>query len=359
MGRNIAVAGPFAAVVCSLLLAACSEEPGSAGGTAGSGPRAEAEPVVTRPVAWEARETRVEAVGTSRARQSVTLYPDVSGEVLAVEFSAGEKVEAGQTLLQLEDEEERLAVELAEVELADAVRLRDRYRRTEGVGGVTRNTLDDAESAVERARISLERARVALDDRSVEAPFTGYMGLTTLDPGARIDTVTPIASIDDRSVLLVTFEVPELFHGQLQQGQMVRLSTWGAGSPANRGEIIDIDSRVDPQTRTFAVRARVDNEDDLLRPGMSFRVTLKLEEGRYPVIPEVALQWGGDGAYLWTVEQGRARRVPATVVQRLQGRILIDAELPEGTPVVAEGIQRMREGLPVENVASAFEPQAL
>ncbi len=313
------------------------------------------EPVVTQPIAWEARRTRVEAVGTSRARQSVTLYPEVGGEVVAVNFGAGERVEAGQTLLELESDEEKLAVELAEVELADARRLRDRYRQTEAAGGITQNALDDAESAVKRARINLDRARVALDHHSIEAPFAGYMGLTQIDAGARIEPATAIASIDDRSVLLVTFEVPELFLGQLRLGQELDVSTWAAGADGSRGEIIDIDSRVSPQTRTFAVRARVDNSSDALRPGMSFRVTLSLEEGRYPVVPEVALQWGGDGAFLWAVDQGKARRVPATVVQRLQGRILVDAELPEGTPVVAEGIQRMREGMPVENVASAFE----
>ena len=233
--------------------------------------------------------------------------------------------------------------------------MRDRYRQTESSGGITRNALDDAESAVERARINLARAKVALDYRSIEAPFTGHAGLTAIDPGARVDPATPIASIDDRGALLVNFEVPELYHGQLQTGETLHVASWAAGSEARRGEIIDIDSRVNPSTRTFPVRARVDNKDDLLRPGMSFRVTLLLEAGRYPVVPEVALQWGGDGAFLWVVEEGHVRRVPATVVQRLQGRILVEAALPEGTLVVAEGIQRMREGLRVENVSPVFE----
>lgn len=352
MGPKPAV--PWAGIIALaglLALSGCSDEPGQ---NTEADSTQEPVAVVTQPVSLEARKTRVEAVGTSRARQSVTLYPEVNGEVEQVLFSAGDQVEAGQTLVQLDDDEEQLAVSLAEVELADVTRLRDRYLRTEAAGGITRNTLDDAESAVKRARINLDRARVALDYRSITAPFAGHMGLTSLDPGARVETTTPIASIDDRDKLLVTFEVPELFNGQIERGQRVRISTWAAGSAKSYGEVFDIDSRVKPDTRTFAVRARVDNSADRLRPGMSFRVTLTLEAGRYPVVPEVALQWGGDGAYLWAVEQGRARRVPATVVQRLQGRILVDADLPPGTAVVSEGIQRMREGLPVENVAGGF-----
>ena len=71
---------------------------------------------------------------------------------------------------------------------------------------------------------------------------------------------------------------------------------------------------------------------------------LDLQGGRYPLVPEAALQWGGDGAYVWAVRDGQATRVPATIVQRRDGKIVVDARLPEGIAVVVEGVQRMREG---------------
>ncbi|WP_334079167.1 efflux RND transporter periplasmic adaptor subunit [Microbulbifer sp. M83] len=311
-----------------------------------------AQPVVTETVAWQPRLVRVEAVGTSRADKSVTLYPEVSGEVVEVSLKAGDRVAAGQTIVQLDQRDQRLAVQLARVALEDAKRLYSRYQRTGDSGAVTENAVDDARSAVERARLNLDRAEVALDHRSIEAPFDGYIGISNIDPGARVDPSTEITTIDDRSTLLVTFQVPELFHGQIDEGQPISVSTWSNGDPGHQGEVIDIDSRVSPQTRTFTVRARVDNGDDRLRPGMSFRVTLKLAAGRYPVVPEVALQWGNDGAFVWAVDgSGKVRRVPATVVQRLQGAIQVDSDLPEGMSVVTEGTQRMREGMPVANMA--------
>lgn len=309
-------------------------------------------PVVTAPAAWQTEQTRVEAVGTSRARQSVTLYPRADGEVVAVHFKAGQEVTAGHTLLELDSRDEKLAAEIARLELADAQRLLDRYRRTQGSGAVTASTLDDAKSAVDQARLALERAEVALDHRTIEAPFAGHVGLTTLDPGARVDTGTMITTIDDRSVLLVTFELPEILLGQLQPGQQIALTTWADSSRETPGKVADIDSRVDPQTRTFTVRAHVDNADDQLRPGMSFRILLTLEGSRYPTVPEASLQWGGDGAYVWAIRDGKATRVAATIVQRREGRILIDAALPEGTPVVVEGVQRMREGQAVHEAVS-------
>lgn len=348
---------PLYIALCSLLsLAGCG--PDGETGNDRNIPR----PVITAPTVWQSEQTRVEAVGTSRARQSVTLYPMAAGEVVAVHFKAGQKVEAGQTLLELDSRDEKLAAEIARVELADAQRLLDRYRRTQGSGAVTASTLDDAKSAVDRARFALQRAQVALDDCTIEAPFAGYVGLTTLDPGARIDTGTVITTIDDRSVLLVTFELPEILLGQLQAEQPIALTTWADSSRVTPGKVADIDSQVDPQTRTFTVRAHVDNPDDSLRPGMSFRIQLNLEGSRYPTVPEASLQWGGDGAYVWAVRDGKAARVAATIVQRREGRILIDAALPEGTPVVVEGVQRMREGQAVRDAVSkadgAGEPAA-
>lgn len=309
-------------------------------------------PVITAPTVWQTEQTRVEAVGTSRALQSVTLYPMAAGEVVGIHFKAGQKVEAGQTLLELDSRDEKLAVEIARVQLEDAQRLLDRYKRTQGSGAVTVSTLDEAKSGVDRARLALQRAEVALDNRSIEAPFAGYVGLTTLDRGARVDTGTIITTIDARGVLLVTFELPEILLGQLQPEQQIALTTWADTSRETRGKVVDIDSQVDPQTRTFAVRAHVDNTDDTLRPGMSFRIILNLEGGRYPTVPEAALQWGGDGAYVWAVQDGKAARVTATIVQRRDGRILMDAALPEGTPVVVEGVQRMREGQVVREIDS-------
>jgi RND family efflux transporter MFP subunit len=319
--------------------------------TTATKPRAENKsPVLTATVSWQPRMTLVEAVGTSRARKSVTLYPEVSGEVAEILFETGAQVEAGQPLVQLDARNERLAVELAEVELAEAERLYSRYKRSEGAGAVTKSMLDDAKSAVDRARINLQRAQVNLTYRTVRAPFTGHVGLTDLDRGARVEPSTPIVTLDDRSELLVTFNVPEMFYGQVTQGQWIELATW-SNRERNNGQVIDVDSRVDAQTRAFTVRARVPNTVDILRPGMSFRIQLQLAGGEFPMVPEVALQWGGDGAYVWAVKNGVAVRVPATIVQRLQGHILVDADLPEGTIIVTEGIQRLREGQPVMDVS--------
>lgn len=303
--------------------------------------------VIVEPLRIDSTSTRLEAVGTSRAVRSIEIFPATSGEVIAVNFQPGQFVESGDILVELERREEELAVALAEVQLEDAERLFDRYQRSADSGAVLPTTIDAARTAVESARIALERARVALDYRTIRAPFSGYVGLTDVDPGDRITTSTQVTSLDDRSALLVSFEVPEALNSEIRVGNPVEIRSWNTREPAGAGIVEDIGSRIDPATRTFVVRARVENGEDRLRPGMSFRVAVDVAGNRHPVVAETAVQWGADGAYVWVAQDGRAERVPVSIVQRAQGRVLINTQLEPETLIVVEGVQRLRSGVDV------------
>jgi len=307
-------------------------------------------PVIVEDVRLERERVEIRAVGESRAVRSVTLHPAAAGEVTEVRFRPGQQVDQGEVLLRLDSRDQRLAVELGQLNVDDAELLLSRYRRTEGTGAVPPTTIDSARTALATARIELARAEVALEDRTLRAPFAGVVGLTDVDVGDRIDTDTEVTTLDDRSRLLVRFEVPEQFLGRIDIGRPLSVATWAEPERPVEAVVEALDSRVDPATRTFTVRAEVSNPSDRLRPGMSFRAALDLEGREYPVVPEIALQWGGDGAYVWAVRDGRARRVPATVVSRREGRVMVDADLEAGVAVVSEGVQRLREDIEVTMV---------
>jgi RND family efflux transporter MFP subunit len=341
-----------AGFVSLLLTAACSEAPQSAQpaqARAGNEVR-----VLAEVLQFERERTRVEAVGTSRARLSAELYAPTSGEVVSVNFEPGQAVKAGEALVELDSRQEKLAVRVAELNLEDAERLYDRYQRSAESGAVLPTALDAARTAAETARVELDRARIALADRTIEAVFDGYVGSTDVDPGDRVNTTTLITTLDDRSSLFVSFEIPEAFIGELAVGNEVQLETWNGKVPVVVGEIVDIGSRIDPQSRTFVARARVRNDSDALRPGMSFRVRIDVQGELYGVVSETGVQWGADGAYVWTVVNGAAVRVPVQIVQRREGRVLIDGPLVEGNVIVVEGTQRMRDG-----IAVSYEVQRL
>ena len=92
---------------------------------------------------------------------------------------------------------------------------------------------------------------------------------------------------------------------------------------------------------------------------MSFRVGAEVVGERYAVVPETGVQWGANGAYVWSADNGEARRVPVQVIQRREGRVLVDGDLAVGSIVVVEGTQSVRDGSPVEvdaeRLADAYE----
>ncbi|MEN3952589.1 efflux RND transporter periplasmic adaptor subunit [Iodidimonas sp. SYSU 1G8] len=307
-------------------------------------------PVIVEKIAFSGEQARVEAVGTARARQSVMLFAAAAGEVSKVLFSPGDKVAKDAALVELDARRERLAVERAEVEVRNNRQLLARYERIKNTGAVSESQIDEVRTALDGSQVELKQAQVALHDRTVRAPFTGHVGLSELDPGDRVDTSTEIAPFDDRAVILVDFAVPEAFIGEVTPGTPITAEPWTTDAAPRKGEVQHVGSRIDPVDRSFTVRAAFDNEDDLLRPGMSFRMIIEISGRAYPFIPEASIIWGGEGSYLWAVREGKAVRVPAVIVERREGRVLVDAALREGETVVVEGVQRLRDGTPVDIV---------
>lgn len=307
--------------------------------------------------AVQAHDTaRLEVLGSGLAARSVTVFPAVAGEVVQVGFRAGQRVRQGQLLVRLQDRAQRLAVDLAAARLEAARRLMARYAATRGTGAVPGSIIDEAESGVELAEIALRQAREELADREVLAPFAGVVGIAAVEPGDRVTPDTALTTLDDRRSLQVAFELPEVYAARLATGQALRVANPAFAGRDFPGRIDQIDSRIDATSRNLRLRARVPNPDDLLRPGMSFTVRLDLPGATYVAVPELALQWGRDGAYVWTVDDGKARQVLVRSVRRVDERVLLDGPLPVGAQVVVEGVQRLREGRAVAAVNPVAAP---
>lgn len=326
-------------VSCLLLATACGT------GDTPAPRRADAKvAVVAHAVELRREVLRIEAVGTSRARRTAQIYPKTGGEVVEVLFNSGDHVDAGAALLRLESNEQELAVRLARVEVQNAEQLLARYRRIEGTGAVSDSQIDEAQTAVDAARIALDQAELALAERTVHAPFSGHLGLTHIDPGARITSSTPITQLDDREVLFVDFLTPEEVFERIRiDGELTVAPFADAGSELT-ARVVGIDNHIDASNRAFTVRAQLDNSNDRLRPGMSFRIYLNFPGTAYPAVPEAAVLWGTDGPYLWRLNGDRVRRANVEIVAREAGHVLVRGDLEAGTEIVLEGIQKVRDG---------------
>ena len=297
----------------------------------------------------------VRAVGTGEARKSAALYPKTAGEVVAVSFRSQDRVHKGQILLRLEDIHQQIAVRLAKVAVKDATRQLKRLEKLAPSGTASQARLETAQTDLESATLRLDQAEQALDDRIVYAPFDGIIGLTEIDRGDRVTTDTKIATLDDRSEILVEFELPEEYAGRIKIDDPVTVRPWTAPDLRLAGKVSQLGSRIDPVTRTLRVKATIPNKEDLIRPGTSFETELAFTGKPYPTVREVAVLWSRDGAYLWRVakKDGKtetAEKVFVKIVRRDRGRILVDGSLNADDLIVVEGVQGLRPGQRIQAI---------
>ncbi|MAU18947.1 MAG: efflux transporter periplasmic adaptor subunit [Martelella sp.] len=298
--------------------------------------------VVTAPVTIGTVNDQLTAIGSGAAIQSVTLLPEQAGTITEISISSGDRVEKGDVIVQLDDREQVLARNLAEVALESAARQAEINRKISS--SISNLEVYNAEIAEKSAQLDLETAELNLARRQIVAPISGVAGIVGVNVGDYVTTSSEIVTIDDRSAILVDFDVPERFATAVTPGTPVEASLVAAPQKRFDGVVEAVDNRIDPASRTFTVRARIDNESDALRAGMSFDVTMRFPGDEYPGVDPLAIQWDSEGAFVWRIVDGASEKVRVRVIQRDPDVVLVDAALEEGDPVIIEGIQRLREG---------------
>lgn len=265
-----------------------------------------APPVIVANSVQARDDVTLNVIGNGVAQRSVTLFPAVAGEVAELNFRTGQRVQAGQVLVRLDDRSERLAAELAAARVDAAQALVKRYEGTRGTGAVPESVVDDARTALRTAQIEQQQAVEAVRDRTVQASFDGVVGLPGVELGDRVTPDTAVTTLDDQRSLRLDFQVPEAYLARLSPGQALTATNPAYPQRRFEGNIAEVDSRVDPGTRNVRVRATLPNADNLLRSGMSFQVQLALSGPALVAVPELALQWGRDGSFVWAVRDGNA-----------------------------------------------------
>lgn len=297
--------------------------------------------VVMAPVKKGTVNDRLNAIGNGEAIQSVVVMPQVSGTVSEIRTSSGARVVKGQVLARLDDEEQVIERDKAQVTLRSAVEKSSSYKNLKSV---SRLDVLDAEIAEEAAKLALSTAELNLKRRDIVAPIEGVAGIVAANIGDNVTTQSTIVSIDDRSEILVNFWAPERFVTAIKVGMPVEATSISRPGETFKGEIEAVDNRVDEASRTIRIRAKFGNEKDELRAGMSFGVTMRFVGETYASVDPLAVQWDAEGSYVWRVADNKSHKVRVQIVQRNPDAVLVKAELAEGEPVVIEGLQRVREG---------------
>lgn len=297
--------------------------------------------VVTEPVENREFSDIVEALGTARARESVTLSPRVSDTVSQVAFDDGQMVKKGDLLVALEDAEERAQLEEARANLFEA---ESQFARTEDLvtrGNASTAALDAQRRAVQESKFRLEAAEARLADRRIVAPFDGVLGLRQISEGSLVTQNNPITTIDAIDIINLDFSVPERFIATLAPGQRVNARVEAYPDRIFEGIVKTVDSRVDPVTRSVIVRAEVQNDDRALRPGLLMAVEVISRTWQGLSVPEESVVPSGGRAYVFVANDGVAERRPVQLGIRRPGYVEVLEGLSAGERVVTEGTLRL------------------
>jgi multidrug efflux system membrane fusion protein len=313
----------------------------------------------------------IEAVGSVEPEHSVQVRAQVSGVLQSVLFKEGDLVKAGQQLFQIDPRtfealyrQSQAQLARDEAQLENAQVQRDRLEPLLKREFITRQEFDVAvtstkslEATVAADRALLEQARIQLDFTRIQAPIGGRTGSLAIKPGNLVPTAgggVPLVTINSTDPILVSFSIPErqledIRRYQYEKEMRIEILPDRSGPVAAEGKLVFIDNTVTPQTGTVVLKTRVTNKEEVLWPGqfINVRIVLKIEPEAV-VVPEVAVQPGQQGTFVYMIDDGKAKIQPVKVSRQIDGEVVIAEGIKAGDIVLTEIPQAIAPGAAVQ-----------
>ncbi|MCL1142596.1 efflux RND transporter periplasmic adaptor subunit [Shewanella gaetbuli] len=287
----------------------------------------------------------VEAIGTGKAFESITVTSKITELVTNINFNDGDIVEKDALLVQLQSAEQQAKVKVAQVKLTEHMRELDRISSLVTSKTIAELERDRLQSLIDLARAELEQAVSGLTDRTIRAPFAGRLGLRQVSLGSLVSTGEAITTLDDVSKIKLDFSIPERFIQDLQPGKTVEAQAVAYPGRIFKGVVSSIDSRVNPDTRAVVVRAIMPNEDYALLPGMLMKVKFIKQSRQGLLLPEAAIIPLQEKHYVYGLtENSEIVQIPVKLGIRTRGWVEITDGLAENQDVVIRGILKVRPG---------------
>jgi membrane fusion protein, multidrug efflux system len=316
----------------------------------------------------------LEGVGTAKARNTVTVRPQVDGRILSINFKEGQDVKRGDVLAKIDPATYQAQLDQAaakkvldEADLANARRDLDRYVKL-GAAIVSQKSIDTQVAAVDKlvAQVKLDEAAIAnakayLEYCTILAPIDGRTGIRLVDEGNLVrgsDASQGIVVITELRPVSVLFTLPQQQLAKVQKAQTGGVLTVEAldgdgKSTLDRGTLQVVDNQVDPTTGTVRMKAEFPNAGLQLWPGQFVNVRLLIDTlTQVVVIPTPAVQRGPNGTFAYIVQPDeRVSLRPITVGHQTETQSVIARGIAAGDSVVTTGFSRLKDGASVSVAA--------
>jgi membrane fusion protein (multidrug efflux system) len=291
----------------------------------------------------------LQAVGSLQSNESVVLRPEVPGRIAQIAFKDGQTVKRGQLLVALDSTVNAAEVAKARAEWELAVSNQKRADDLATKNFISSSAREQASSNAQVLEASLRLAEAKLSKMRIVAPFDGVVGIRNVSVGDYVKDGADLINVEDVRTLKVDFRLPERYLAQVKVGQPVEVGADAFPGRSFRGVLDAIDPRVDANGRSLELRARIDNSDGVLRPGMFARVRVILgERNDALLVPEEAIVPQGADFFVFRVidrdGQTVAQRVRVRAGVRRDARVEIVEGLSAGDRIVIAGMRLARDG---------------
>lgn len=309
----------------------------------------------------------VDSIGTVTPISSVALKSRVETTIVDVHFEDGARVKEGDLLFTLDARQIDAQIAQAEgnlardrTQLAAAERDLKRYTELIGKGATTQVNVDNAKTASDNAAATIQANQALLDNLKVQksytlikAPISGRISAASVKVGnfVRPADTTPLAVINQMAPVYVTFAIPQRVLSELRDamktGQSSVTATIPGSGKSETGIVAMVENTVDPATGMATVRGKMNNESEVLWPGILVNTTLTVRTEQAVVVPSVGVQRSQTGNFVFVVKDGKALVQPVTVSRTVQGMSVIDSGLEGDESVVVDGQLLLTNGTAV------------
>jgi multidrug efflux system membrane fusion protein len=325
-------------------------------------------PVEVQPVEVRSMVYTVAAVGSIEAFEKVQVTARVAGVVDRVLFAEGNVAKVGQTLVEIEPERYKLAVEAAQAAhqkaLASKADAEAGLKRRETVVTETPGLIPGEEietwktkvlvaaSEVAQTRAAFDQAELNLRDAYVKAPFGGILQTRTVQTGQYIQVGTVMATLVRRDPLLLRFKVPERDAARISVGKAANFRVREVDREF-ASKIVHVAESADESSRMVDITAEIkDSSNEILRPGSFAEITVPVSGAREaPVVPQTAVRPSERGFLAFIIENDAAsERVVTLGMRTAEGLVEVTSGLKAGEMLVVRGSEALRNGVPVRMI---------
>jgi RND family efflux transporter MFP subunit len=287
------------------------------------------------------------------AEREAELVAETDGDIFEIRVQEGQHVAEGDTLLIIDDRDERLALQRDEAERAWALSQLNRTQMLDQQGHVSTREVEQARLQLDRAEAAVGLSRVALSRCAVRAPIAGLAWMIRVQPLHRVVVGQPLLRVTDPDRLRASAYLPGVYRGEVRVGTRVRLEPVRGGSSIE-AVVSRVDPLTDPASGTFKVVAAFRRRPSYPEAGVEARFILPSRPGGEGcVVPSTTIVEGqGDSTWVWRCDADRVRRCVVKLGPSHGDAIQIESGLGDHCNVVVGTDRPLRDGSVVEVVDS-------